>query len=136
MKKPPPIVVSKFGARVRRERIARGLSQVKLAKRVGIEQPAISEIERGETDWRKMNAASFIGLAEALGVPTSYLITGMSISSKHGGSHQKAIDLLAQLTPANLAAWLAAGEALRRSQDKQDFPDEDPDLRPASRRTN
>lgn len=64
----PPI---DLGGNVRDYRGQRGLSQAQLAKAIGVSQPRIAEIERGEANPRLSTIAK---LAKALDVPVSELL--------------------------------------------------------------
>lgn len=63
-----------IGQRVREERVAKGWTQPDLAKRAGITQPSLSEIETGET--KQPEGKTLIALAMALEVRPEYLQTG------------------------------------------------------------
>ncbi|WP_433045799.1 BTAD domain-containing putative transcriptional regulator [Dactylosporangium sp. CS-033363] len=56
-----------FGARLRRHRVAAGLSQRELAERVGLSVAAIRDLEQGRT--RRPHRGSAQALAEVLGLP-------------------------------------------------------------------
>jgi transcriptional regulator with XRE-family HTH domain len=63
-----------FGARLRRLRIARGLSCTQLASRVGVTESAIRQMENGQT-----KIAGFVNglrIAEELGTTAWYLAGG------------------------------------------------------------
>lgn len=69
------VAMERFGERLRRLRIARGLSCAQLAHRVGVTEGAIRQMESGQT---KM--ASFViglRLAKALGTGAWYLANGI-----------------------------------------------------------
>lgn len=61
----------RFGAALRRERKAAGLSQSALAKKLGLTQGAIGNLESGRTDPRLGVAAA---IANVLGVPIVRLL--------------------------------------------------------------
>jgi transcriptional regulator with XRE-family HTH domain len=72
--------VEGFGERLRRLRIARGLSCAQLATRVGVTEGAIRQMESGQT---KM--ASFViglRLAKELGIDAWYLANGVADSAE------------------------------------------------------
>ena len=62
-----------IGARIRRAREAKGMSQAKLAALVGVPSQSISAWERGEV---VPGAKNILRLAEALGVSVDWLLTG------------------------------------------------------------
>lgn len=63
-----------MGKRVRALRKARGLTQVQLAKRAGVTQSAISDIERGDTT--EMMGPTLSALCAALGTNPPWLLDG------------------------------------------------------------
>lgn len=63
--------IENFGKRLERLREDAGLSQTALAKRVGVSQSSISQMEAGE---RSPSYAMLVELAEALGVSAAYLV--------------------------------------------------------------
>lgn len=63
-----------FGETVRKFRIARGLSQEKLAERANIHRTYIGDVERG---LRNIALVNMHRIASALGVPLSSLISEM-----------------------------------------------------------
>jgi len=60
--------------RIRAKRKELGLKQGQLAKLAGISQPALCELEKGDT--KMPNAESLMGLAKALNVTQAWIITG------------------------------------------------------------
>lgn len=61
-----------FGERVKQARLAVKLSQQKLAKKAGVSQTTISDIERGRNDGSK----DIVQIARALGQTPEYLLLG------------------------------------------------------------
>lgn len=64
----------RFGERLRALREGRGISQMALAAKVGVEQPYISLVENGKQEPCLRNIDS---LATGLGVPLSELFQGL-----------------------------------------------------------
>lgn len=62
------------GQRIRATREKKGISQVALARAVGIKPPSLSEIERGET--KRPSGEVLVKIAHSLGVTPDYLLTG------------------------------------------------------------
>jgi transcriptional regulator with XRE-family HTH domain len=60
-----------LGARIRKARLDYGMSQVELAKRVGISKTAMNQIEMGETPDPRISRIRAI--ADILGVSMDYL---------------------------------------------------------------
>jgi transcriptional regulator with XRE-family HTH domain len=63
-----------FGNAVRERRLARGLSQEKLAQLAGIHRNYAGEVERGE---RNVALVNMVRVARALGVSLSVLVEGI-----------------------------------------------------------
>jgi transcriptional regulator with XRE-family HTH domain len=66
--------MSEMGHRVRALRKARGMTQVALAKSVGVSQGAISDIERGDTT--EMMGPTLAAICTALRTNPNWLLTG------------------------------------------------------------
>jgi transcriptional regulator with XRE-family HTH domain len=60
-----------IGERVREAREAAGMTQGRLAELVGLERTALVRVEKGE---RRLNAMELFRLADALGLPPTYLV--------------------------------------------------------------
>lgn len=71
----PDQLVKVFAANVRHRRAELRLSQIALAKRAGIPQPDISDMERGS---RSPNLSTIAKLADALEVSPSFLLSGIA----------------------------------------------------------
>ena len=67
----PTVATETFGQRLARLRDAAGLSQSAMARRIGVSQSAISQIEAGD---RSPSYGMLVQLAEALGVSMPYLV--------------------------------------------------------------
>jgi transcriptional regulator with XRE-family HTH domain len=70
---PAPCIVESIGARLRRIRTMRGLTQVQLAEQSGLLQHTISQIESGAQKGEFMQLATAMRLAWALGVSVDAL---------------------------------------------------------------
>lgn len=66
--------LAQFGARVRKQRRALGLSQEQLAERVGIHFTYVGQVERGE---RNLGLNNVLRLARGLGVDPAELVRGL-----------------------------------------------------------
>lgn len=66
-------LLTKFGARIKRARLAMGLSQEGLAFDSGLDRTYISSIERGK---RNVSLINIQKLANALGIKASDLLDG------------------------------------------------------------
>ena len=62
------------GERIRAMRETKGMNQTQLAKKAGIEQPSLSQIETGDT--RTLRGKTLMGLAKALEVNPQWILTG------------------------------------------------------------
>ena len=60
-----------LGERIRQERLRYGMSQVELARRIGISKTAMNQIESGETEDPRVSRLRAI--ADILGVSMDYL---------------------------------------------------------------
>jgi transcriptional regulator with XRE-family HTH domain len=61
-----------LGERIRRTRIAYGMSQAELARRIGVSANTMNKIEAGETPDPRVSRIK--GIADALRVSTDYLL--------------------------------------------------------------
>jgi transcriptional regulator with XRE-family HTH domain len=66
-----------FGTNVRRERLARGLSQAELADKAGLHRTHVGSVERAENG---VTIDAIEALAEALGVEAAELMRGVGPS--------------------------------------------------------
>jgi len=64
-------IVKKLGQNLKQIRLGKGLSQGKLAKKLGVDPSYISQIERGVNN---LSLKKIEKLAKVLGVPIGYLI--------------------------------------------------------------
>ncbi len=102
--------MEEFGPRLRRLRLAAGMSPIDLAHSVGVTEGAIRQMESGQT-----KIASFpvgVRLAEVLGVEARYLAFGESEKAKP----PKTVDRFAELEErvARLEKAQARASARRR----------------------
>jgi len=70
----PQRLLRKLGENVRRHRLAKGLSQERLAELTGLHRTYVGGVERGERNISVLNLAR---LAKALGVSLSNLTDGI-----------------------------------------------------------
>ena len=106
-----------IGHRIRSIRVARGLSQTKLARIIGITQGALSQIELGIV--AAIKAETLVRLSAALQTNPAWIQTGRGSPVLEVVDDVDETEILAvsrALAPANRAAWLAAGRALLDSQ--------------------
>jgi transcriptional regulator with XRE-family HTH domain len=66
--------VERFGANVRKARLARGWTQEDLAEKTGLASVQVSRIERGK---REVRLTTFIRLVRALDIEASELLNGV-----------------------------------------------------------
>jgi transcriptional regulator with XRE-family HTH domain len=80
---PKSVVLSKreIGERLRTLRQARGITQVRLAKMLGTQQTAISQVELGN---RGLTIQQVVKLAKALAVPTDEILAQPNGASREG----------------------------------------------------
>ena len=95
-----------FANRVRARRKQLGLTQIQLARKSGLSQTTIADIERGRND----GSRSLLELADALNCDPEHLTKGAPIGMTQ---HQRmAADLIAGMSPDQAAAWLEVGRVL------------------------
>lgn len=100
-----------IGPWIRERRLALGMTQVDLAKRVGLDQSTISAIEIGRTKWPMADVRR--ALARALGVTDLQLLVGAGeVDPQEAGVNLADADLrLAKVQ----ALWSDLSEAQRES---------------------
>jgi transcriptional regulator with XRE-family HTH domain len=101
-----------IGERLKLIRKARKMTQVELAKAVGVDQSAISQIERGNS--KGASAENLLKIAAILKTNPHWLLTGkggMEIS-QYVPDDSDVRKLAEELPPDKKAAWIAAGLAL------------------------
>jgi len=94
----------RFGPLIGRLRVARNLSQEKLAHLSGLHATTISEVERGKTD---VTLGTLEALARGLGIEPGDLITiAASSEPQYGaGARQLRFSIVAERTSAGYAAY-------------------------------
>jgi transcriptional regulator with XRE-family HTH domain len=116
-----------IGERIRAQRKAQGLTQVKLAALVGMGQSAISAAEAGDTAW--LQGPNMLNMARALKVSARWLQTGTGDPQQPvGASTDDAVvlDILRALSEDHRAAWIAVGATLLNSQAERPATPSDP----------
>lgn len=111
-----------LGTRLRRARKDARMSQVTLAKYVGVTQPTISDLEKGVS--KDMDASTLIGVTRALNIRPDWLMLGEEPMRDFADDVVEVVSLFRALVPSNRAALLAAGRALLSSQQDSE-PDGD-----------
>jgi transcriptional regulator with XRE-family HTH domain len=107
--------MSDVGKRVRALRKSRGLTQVVLAKRVGVSQPAISDIERGDTT--AMLGPTLSELAKALGTNADWLLTGKGSPGRvpdTGLSESELLELFRAMSEDDREALLRVARSMHK----------------------
>lgn len=105
------------GVRIRELRIAKGMSQEKLAKAAGITQPSLSDLERGES--LVPRGSTLIRLAVALESNPHYIETGKGHPTPQTSVDFEESELLAvyrALNPGNQANLLSMARVLLDNQ--------------------
>jgi len=72
--------MSDVGVRLKHARKRRGFSQVELAKKAGVKQASISDLERGKS--RAFRGVTLINVAKVLNVSAEWLSTGKTAMEK------------------------------------------------------
>jgi transcriptional regulator with XRE-family HTH domain len=100
--------------RLREARIASGLSQAQVAKKLDLHRPTVTEIEAGR---RKVSAQELEGFAEIYAVSVAWIIHGASGDDPADAKVLMAARELSKMTDADLARLTKALQMLR----KKDF---------------
>ena len=98
-----------FASRVRHRRKELGLTQLQLAKKAGLSQTTIADIERGRND----GSRALLELARALQCAPEHLLKGAPVQG-FTVQQQLAAELIAGMSPDQAAAWLEVGRALAK----------------------
>lgn len=85
----------RLGNRIRDIRLARGMRQTELARRSGLSQTTISDLERG----RNVSSAVLPSIARALGLSTDELVYGTSAAPPADDDVSALLGYWQQLTP-------------------------------------
>lgn len=107
------------GTRIRALRKAKGWSQAKLAKLVGLSQASLSELETGES--RIPSGEALLALAKHLETDAEFILAGrVSPVSEpvHDMEEVELLKLWRELDPGHRSAVMATARALRASQPK------------------
>ena len=102
-----------FGGRVRDLRKAAGLTQHQLAKRAGIAQSTLGDIESGAT--KHSYGPTAVRLAQALNVSPDWLSSGKGAIVRASGAdpdEAEALHIYRALPKGLRDAWMASGRAL------------------------
>lgn len=106
-----------IGDRIKALRKAKGIRQAELAKKAGIKQPSLSDIERNET--KSLKASTLLLLAKALETSPDHLRTGRGSPSKPidtNAVEAEVVSVYQKLTPAHRRAWVEIGHVLIHAQ--------------------
>lgn len=95
-------ILKAIGVRVRKARMAKGLSQAQLAEALKISTPYMSNIEMGKN---AMNVATLYHLCELLDVSADYIIRGSASEGKQYTSEEFE-QIFADCTPAESNALM------------------------------
>ena len=96
------IDMSELGARIRKARTARNMSQMELAEACGISVPYMSDVERGK---KCFSVDILLRIAIALQVSTDWLLR-LDIPQTNYAYHAEAAELLADCNPEEAALLL------------------------------
>jgi transcriptional regulator with XRE-family HTH domain len=104
-----------IGERLKLIRKLKGMTQQQLAKAIGVDQSAISQIERGDS--KSANAENLLKIAAVLNTNPQWLLTGKGDKdlSNFRPDDGDVTKLANNLPPDKKAAWIAAGLALLNS---------------------
>ncbi|MCX2429773.1 helix-turn-helix domain-containing protein [Pedobacter sp. GR22-10] len=84
--------MNNIGDRIKKRRVALGLSQAEAAKQLNISTPAFCKIETGQTD---LNISRLLQIAKTFKVPVMMLLTGETVDQ--GSSSVNSNELREQL---------------------------------------
>jgi len=107
-----------IGAKVKKRRIALGLSQVNLAKMAGIKQPSLSYIENHPS--QSIKQSTLVSLAAALQIAPEELYEEASQTTTNTANFsqsQEIFDLDEKLNASNRSKWIRYGFDLLDSQE-------------------
>ena len=116
------IIDVEIGARVRSFRVAKGLSQTDLATACGITFQQIQKYEKGTN---RVAGSRIVQIANALGVPASYLVSGSDDTPGHYSdamintrNEHKLLSAFRQMDPATQTAALNMINAILAAQEQ------------------
>lgn len=107
-----------IGAKVKKRRIALGLSQVNLAKMAGIKQPSLSYIENHPS--QSIKQSTLVRLAAALQITPEELYedpTKTTTNSANSSQAREIMSLDEKLNASNRSKWIRYGLDLLDSQE-------------------
>lgn len=106
------------GKRIVAMRKAKKLTQVELARRSGLSQPTISDLETGKT--QEVGASTLLRIAAVLETNPAYLMSGKGNPNDKtpAGSEAEVIALYAKLNESNQSAAMAVLISLLETQNK------------------
>ena len=105
------------GERIKLRRKALRLTQVQVAAISGVEQPTISDLERGTT--KAPAGHTLVGLCRALQTSARWLLEGKgepTMVYPRSESEEEALSLFNSLTPEERELWVTLGEAIRNNR--------------------
>lgn len=106
-----------IGKRIRSLRLTKGFKQGELAKKIGIKQASLSEIEHGHTI--QPAGDTLLRIASALEASPHWIQTGKGspvAPLESTPDESEAVALFRALSDAYKSAWLAAGRSLLEQQ--------------------
>ena len=102
-----------LGERIKGLRKGAGLSQIALAKLVGVHQSSICDLERGNT--KKGFGLTLVKIARALHTNPDWLATGRGLPNQPASSNideAECLSIFRSLSDDMRAAWIAMGRSL------------------------
>lgn len=102
-----------IGARIKERRVALGLNQEELAKKVGIAQGTLSNLETGKTE--APSGPTLAELCKVLKTTSRWIMEGKgdpAVPAFNTEDEQTVLELLAAMTPEQRQAFVRIGQAL------------------------
>lgn len=103
MKEPTAIDYAAIGARVRRLRKQRRMTQAELGSAVGLSAPFIGHIERGT---RKASIETVLHIAQVLEASVDFLLTGVSAGMEPAARNARILQELVRVLYKHADEWL------------------------------